>query len=78
MFSRSIIRSVRLGVILLIAVPSLAQDIEKTSPVPTDEAQTQSMKMVKEVYGDEYANAKTGAEAEVGEEADGEGQRHPG
>ena len=59
MCADSIIRSVWFGLVFLIATPLSAQDTEKKLPVPSDAAQAQAMKLFKEVYGDEYAHAKT-------------------
>ncbi len=52
MCADSIIRSVWLASILLIAAPIFAQESEKKLPVPSDAAQAQAMKLVKELYGD--------------------------
>ena len=45
---------------ILIAVSSvLAQDAAKKDPLPAEAAQAEATKLVKEVYGDEYAKAAT-------------------
>ena len=49
------------AILLLLTIASSVpgQDAAKKKPVPSDAAQAESTKLVKEVYGDEYAKAKT-------------------
>jgi hypothetical protein len=44
---------------LFIVTPLLAVESEKKLRVPSDAAQAEATKLIKEVYGDEYAKAKT-------------------
>ena len=43
-------------------VPAIAQEAAKKSPVPAATAQAEATKLIKEVYGDEWAAAKTPAQ----------------
>ena len=65
MHHRSLLQSVCVGLLLLAATPGLTQDAEKKTPVPADAAQAAATKLVKEVYGDEYAKAKTTTEKQA-------------
>ena len=47
---------------LATVLSALAQDSAKKTPVPADAVQAEAMKLVKEVYGDEYSKAKTSTE----------------
>jgi len=47
---------------VLASASSLAQNAAKKTPVPADAAQAEAMKLVKEVYGDEYPKAETSRE----------------
>lgn len=58
MFSRAIHQPSWFCTILLAAAPLLAQETDHKLPVPDAAAQAESMKLVKEIYGREYAGAK--------------------
>jgi len=47
------------GCILLAAMWVMAQEAEKKLPIPNAEAQAEATKLIKEVYGEEYASAKS-------------------
>ena len=59
MYSHAILRPWSLFAILLAATILPAQEAAKESPIPDSAAQAEAMKLIKEVYGDEYAGAKT-------------------
>ena len=46
-------------------MPALGQDTAKKNPVPGEAAQAKATKLVKEVYGGEYAKAKTAVEKQA-------------
>ncbi|MEI8375788.1 MAG: LamG domain-containing protein [Planctomycetota bacterium] len=54
-----------LSIVVFSALPLLAQEPPKKDPVPTADAQTEATKLVKEVYGDEWAKARTSAEKQA-------------
>ena len=51
--------------LLAFALPVLGQEAAKKTPVPADAAQAEATKLIKEVYGDEYAKAKTSSEKQT-------------
>ena len=61
----SFLPSVCVGLLLLAAVPGLAQDAPKKMPVPAEAAQEAATSLVRETYGSEYARAKTPAEKQA-------------
>ena len=75
MCSRPILRPWSICVIALAATTLPAQEAEKKPPIPGSAAQAEAMKLIKEVYGDEYADAKTpGQKAGIGEKTPPEGR----
>jgi hypothetical protein len=65
--------------VLALAISAFPAESIKKNPVPSDTAQTEATRLVKEIYGDEYAKAKTPAQkqslarkllAKAGETAD--------
>ncbi len=51
--------------ILLIAIPVFAQNTAEKLPAPGDKAQGEATKLIKEVYGDEWAAAKSSTEKQA-------------
>jgi len=49
----------------VLATSLLGQDTVKRNPVPADTAQTEATKLIKEVYGDESAKAKSATDKRV-------------
>jgi hypothetical protein len=47
------------GFVILAALSVAAQEAEKKLPVPNAEAQAEATKLIREVYGEEYASAKS-------------------
>lgn len=50
---------------LTFALPMFAEDAPKKAPVPDNNAQAEASRLIKEVYGDEYAKAKTATEKQA-------------
>jgi len=59
MCRHAFIQCVYVSLIFLAAMPGLAQEPPKKAPVPTADAQAEATKLIKEVYGGDYAKAKT-------------------
>ena len=62
MKSRHLRFTLALPFLLALASPALGEDAAKKTPVPNAAAQAEATKLIKEVYGDEWAAAKTCAD----------------
>ena len=51
--------------VLAIVLPTFAEEAPKNAPVPDKNAQTEAMKLIREIYGDEYARAKSETEKQA-------------
>lgn len=65
MYRHSFIQSMCAGLIFLAAMPGVTQEPSKKTPIPAADAQAEATKLIKEVYGDEYAKAKTSTEKQA-------------
>lgn len=51
--------------VLALALPLSGQEAAKKAPIPADAAQAEATKLIKEVYGDEWAKAKTATQKQA-------------